>query len=230
LLTDLDADELAAWRHAARVAQLRLWRTGSARLRKWTSGTSLRITVTDPSAPPKPSAAKDTAKQQRQDEDASDRHPDFIGRAVRVPLKVPVDPHPLVVEMRDGMARRGADRWRPYGHRGYVPDWIPDVPRQTSGRMLRIWQGILDETAFRGYRVMVDGQRRAHVVIEANQAAFAVTQQGLWLRLRPEPRPYERGAPRPWDGFCSDDAQLPTAMVMPSRSTPAGASRAPPNS
>ncbi len=93
LLTDLDADELAAWRHAARVAQLRLWRTGSARLCKWTFGTSLRITA--------------------------------------------VAPHPLVVEMREGMARRDADRWRPYGHRGYVPDWIPDVPRQKSGRIVR---------------------------------------------------------------------------------------------
>ena len=137
LLTDLDADELAAWRHAARVAQLRLWRTGSARLCKWTFGTSLRITVTDPSAPPKPSVAKDTTSQQRLDEDTSDRRPDFIGRTVRVPSKLSVAPHPLVVEMREGMARRDADRWRPYGHRGYVPDWIPDVPRQKSGRIVR---------------------------------------------------------------------------------------------
>jgi hypothetical protein len=75
------------------------------------------------------------------------RAPGFPGRAVRVPSKLPADPHPLLVEMQEGMARREADRWRRYG-RAYVQDWIPDVPRQKTGRMLRIWQAILDEAAF----------------------------------------------------------------------------------
>lgn len=75
--------------------------------------------------------------------------------------------------------------------RAFVPEWIPDVPRQKTGRMLRIWQAILDEARFRGYRVRVGGQRGGeHVTIEAGRDEIRLTsggtQNGLWLRLHPE--------------------------------------------
>lgn len=187
LLEGLKPDELKAWRHAARTAQLRLLRAGTARLSKWTSGNSLRISVSDPTAPPKPPRQTSSPKPAPKSQD----HGDFIGRGVRVPSKLPKVPHALVVEMQDGMARRDADRWRPYHSRAFVPDWIPDVPRQKTGRMLRIWQAILDEAGFRGYRVRIGGQRRGeHVTIEASRDEFKLTgggtQNGLWLKFHPE--------------------------------------------
>jgi hypothetical protein len=164
-----------------------------------------------PVRPTEPSVAKDVAGRGQRDTETSDGREDFAGRTVRVPSKLPTDPHPLLVEMQEGMARRDADRWRPYG-RAYVQDWIPDVPRQKTGRMLRIWQAILDEATIRGYRFRVGGQRGAYVAIEAGRDEFAVTSggthHGLWLRLRHEPRPYEHGAPRSRDEHWSDSAEL----------------------
>ena len=142
VLDDLAADDLAAWRHAAKVAQLRLWRAGSARLTKWTSGNALRISVIDPAAPPE--AKHETKLAERVPE--SHHRDDFMGRAVRVPSKLPKDLHPVVRQMQQGMARRDAERCLPYHSRSFVPDWIPDVPRQKASRMLRIWQAIVDET------------------------------------------------------------------------------------
>jgi hypothetical protein len=218
VLNDLDVDELAEWRHAARVAQLRLWRTGSARLRRWTQGTTLGISVIDPSAPPKPPRTKGSATRKRPDVEVSGGRQDFTGRTVRVPSRLPVDPDPLVVEMKEGMERRDADRWRPYGQRAFVREWIPDVPRQKSGRMLRIWQGIVDEATFRGYRVRVGGDRGTHVAIVAGRDEFAATsggtQHGLWLRLRPDPAPYEHGAPRSRDVHWSDSPEQPLELQL----------------
>jgi hypothetical protein len=154
-LTNLEVSELAAWRHAARAAQLRLWRTGSARLRRRTNGTTLWIPVTGPSASPKPTVAKEAAERDRRE----GTPPTDAGILPAGPFgcrqSCLFSPIPLIVETREGMARRDADRWRPYGHRVFVQDWIPDVPRQKTGRMLRIWQGIVDEAAFR------DGGRRS---------------------------------------------------------------------
>ncbi|MFI9455021.1 hypothetical protein [Amycolatopsis sp. NPDC052450] len=186
VLPDLEPDELAAWRHAARTAQLRLLRAGTARLSKWTSGNTLRISVVDPSAPPKPISEVTSEPPAAESRD----HSDFVGRSIRVPSKLPKVLHSLVVEMQDGMTRLEADRWRPYHSRRFVPDWIPDVPRQKSGRMLRIWQAILDEAGFRGYRVWAGGQRGEYVTLEAGPDYFRLTsggsQNGLWLRLRAE--------------------------------------------
>jgi hypothetical protein len=81
-----------------------------------------------------------------------------------------------------------------------VPEWIPDVPRQKIGRTLRIWQAILDETAFRGYEVWVRGRRGGeYLTIEAGRDEFILvtggTQNGLWLRLHPDERRHSRKDP-----------------------------------
>jgi hypothetical protein len=196
VLDNLDSEDLAAWRRAARTAQLRLLRAGSARLSKRTSDNTLRISLIDPTAPPKP------RRQASPTVPASDsRHrDDLVGRTIRVPSKLPEDPHPLVAEMQEGMMRRDADRWRPHHSRAFVPDWIPDVPRQKTGRMLRIWQAILDEAKFRDYQVRIGGQRRGEcVTIEAGWDGFSLvsggTQNGLWLRLHPDERSHSRKDP-----------------------------------
>ncbi|UJW35175.1 hypothetical protein L3Q67_16150 [Saccharothrix sp. AJ9571] len=214
VLNDLAPEELAAWRRAARTAQLRLWRVGSARLSKWTSEDTIRISLTDPTAPPKPSRQTSPATPE------PDSRPkgDFVGRAIRVPSKLPKVPHPLVTEMQEGMKRREADRWRPYHSRAFVPDWIPDVPRQKAGRMLRIWQAILDEAKFRDYRVRVGGQRRGeYVTIEASwDDEFSLigggTQNGLWLRLHSDDRRHGRKDPAWSDAEGNPLEQQLTAM------------------
>jgi hypothetical protein len=113
LLEDLTPDELKAWRHAARTAQLRLLRAGTVRLSKWTSGNSLRISVSNPTAPPKTPRQTSSPKPTPKSQD----HGDFVGREIRVSSKLPKVPHALIVEMQDGMARRDADRWRPHHSR-----------------------------------------------------------------------------------------------------------------
>ena len=84
MLDDLTVDELASWRHAAKVAQLRLWRA----LSKWTEGNSLRISVIDPTAPQKPKRETKLAEPAPQDHGRDD----FMGRTVRVPSKLPARP------------------------------------------------------------------------------------------------------------------------------------------
>ncbi|MGI5180135.1 hypothetical protein ACQEVZ_27795 [Dactylosporangium sp. CA-152071] len=46
VISDVGAEEFAAWRHAVKVAQLRLLRAGRQRLTRWTAGGELRLQLT----------------------------------------------------------------------------------------------------------------------------------------------------------------------------------------
>ncbi|MGH3758435.1 hypothetical protein [Actinophytocola sp.] len=195
LLKGLSREELLAWRHAARVAQLRLWRVGTARLQKWTDGDSLRIVVTDPTAKPADCKVATTAANPVAEGKREPRAPeDLLGRAVRVPAKLPAQPYPLVEALRKGLEARERDWWRAEWQRSRVEDWIPDVPRQKKGRVLRILQAIIAEAEFRGYRVRKAGHvRDGYLEISIGwddefPFTFGGTTHGLWLRLQPPGR------------------------------------------
>jgi hypothetical protein len=191
-LEDLDDEELAAWRRASKIVQLRLLRVGHERLHR-NSGPGrldLRLTRTDREE----SAAARGYEQWSPPPPVVPRTAEFVGRTVPVRSQVS-KPHPLLEQLESALdwpQQSRQDRW------GGYPSPSPQRPLQ---RMRRIWQAIISEALFRGYSVEFahnrrDAYDRGQLIIEIGQDQFPLDLYGdrtTPLRLRiTEPQPQRR--------------------------------------
>ncbi|MDZ5447388.1 site-specific integrase [Micromonospora sp. 4G57] len=176
-LEGLDKESLAAWRHAAKVAKLRLLRAGPQRLRTWSSpgGMSLLLVEVDrqgvessPLAPPD-QPTREWAPPPR----PRPRTQELLGRIVPVPSTVR-RPHQLVQDLTDAL---DYPERMIYQHRPYL---MPNKRRPVQ-RMRQIWQAIITEAEFRGYETLFRHNRRDHY--DSGQ---------LILRIDWEPFPFLR--------------------------------------
>src|SRR5436305_664332 len=139
----VDEAELAAWRHASKVAYLRLLRVGHERLHRSSRPGSLHLYLQRIDEKPPELTAEERQARIRDwaPKPVLPRTAEFLGRVVPVPSKV-TNPHPVVEKLVDGLfvpdrLIYGPDSWR-VPRRGY-----PLV------KMRRIWQAIITEAEFR---------------------------------------------------------------------------------
>lgn len=205
-LKGLSQEELAAWQHASKIAYLRLLRAGRTRLSRHVGSEPgsyfLHLDEVRAGRPGAPVVDEDDDEDDDEDslpyEDREflyDRpeprreRPDFSHRRVRVPSALPANPHPWVVKMRTGIDVLTRNEWiRNRWDREYVESWVPQVPRQKAGRVLRIWQAILVEAEARGYGITESGWRNdlaIALVVEHDEHPVQIggSKDGLWLRL-----------------------------------------------
>lgn len=201
-LIGLSREELAAWQHASKVAYLRLLRAGRTRLSRHLGSERgsyflhLDEVRADHSDAPMAEDADDEDSlpyEEREflyDPPEPERErPDFSGRRIHVRSALPAKPHPWVVKMRAGIDMLIESEWiRNRWDRPYVESWVPRVPRQKAGRVLRIWQAILVEAEARGYGITESGWRNDMaivLVVEHDEYPVQVggSKDGLWLRL-----------------------------------------------
>ncbi len=156
-LDDLAEDELAAWRHASKVAYLRLLRVGHERLHRSGAPGSLHLYLERvDETPPEPDPEELEARiRDWTPKPILPRTAEFLGRAVPAPTKV-TSPHPLVEKLVDGLF--GPDRMI-YGS-DY--SWRAPRPGYPLVKMRRIWQAIINEAEFRGYSVHFECERRSY--------------------------------------------------------------------
>lgn len=151
-LVGLDEEELAAWRRASKIVQLRMLRAGHERLRRRSGPGRLTLYLTRTDIPPpraRPPAARQAVAV------AVPRTAEFLGRRVRVPARVTA-PDPLLAELEASLD------WPERSMRLRWGGWDPVSPRCPVQRMRRIWQGIVNEARHRGYSVRVTHDRRDH--------------------------------------------------------------------
>ena len=200
-LQDLDDEELAAWRRAAKTAQLRLLRAGHERLRRHGGPGQLKLYLVRTDR-----KAADTAGTWSPPEPVRPRTVEFVGRRVPVPSKVD-QPHPMLERLEEAMD------WPERMQRGRWNSWSPMSPRRPAQRMRRIWQAIIDEALFRGYAVAFAHNRRDHfdrgqLVTEIGWDRFPLDLYGdRTTRLRlliADPHRRRRG-----DGTWTDSAEHP---------------------
>lgn len=173
LSIEADAAVLADWRHAAKVAKLRLLRAGSQRLRSLSAPGKFSVWLVE---------VDDNGDEVRQVANLyvppprpRPRTEEFRGRMVPVPSTVKT-PHAIVDELIEALDRpdRLIYQYRPYlmPHRQY--------PKQ---RMRRIWQAIVCEAAFRGYETFFqlarrDQYARGELVVRIDRDEFPLDLYG----------------------------------------------------
>jgi hypothetical protein len=150
-MEDLGLEELAAWRRASKVLQLRLLRVGHERLQRYSGPgwLGLRLTRTDRDEP----ESAPNYPQWTPPPPVLPRTSEFVGRTVPVPSAVS-KPHPLVADLVtavDWPEEYARKRWGA---------WRTPSPRRPLQRMRRIWQAIINEALFRGYSVELAHNRR----------------------------------------------------------------------
>jgi len=155
-LVDLDAADLAAWRRAAKVAQLRLLRVGRQRLHRWTGdgGLTLKLGLL-----PEPDADDDELTHTEIEQmlrvstppPVLPRPAELRGRRVPIPSKE-ASTDPRGEELIRALQRQDQ---RLYGVRyQFMARKKPIV------RMRRLWQAIINEARYRGYEVYVRQEHR----------------------------------------------------------------------
>ncbi|MEV2241070.1 hypothetical protein [Micromonospora sp. NPDC049891] len=157
-LEGLDEESLIAWRHAAKVAKLRLLRAGPQRLRSWSSpgGMSLLLVEVDrqgvesPALTPPDQPTRQWVPPPR----PRPRTQEFLGRIVPVPSTVR-RPHPIVQDLTEAL---DFPERMIYQHRPYL---MPNKRRPVQ-RMRQIWQAVITEAEFRGYETLFRHNRRDH--------------------------------------------------------------------
>jgi hypothetical protein len=204
---DVDEEESAAWRHASKVAYLRLLRVGHERLHRSSRPGSLhlyleRIDQTPPEPDPEELAAR---RRDWTPKPVRPRTAEFLGRVVPVPSKV-TNPHPLVEQLVDGLHL--PDRLI------YGPDYSWRAPRRGYPlvKMRRIWQAIINEAKFRGYSVDFERERgnydHGKLVVRIDWDAFPLALYGgrgkpLTLRIT-ERHPQRRRGYDSWTDSADD--------------------------
>lgn len=183
LVVEDDERVLTAWRHAAKVAQLRLLRAGTERLRsRSTPGTlTLRLVEVDAHGDERrPQGTRRTAAPPPRPEP---RTSELRGRLVPVPSSVR-KPDPLVDQLVRGLENPERMTYRS------TPYLMPN-PRRPLQRMRRIWQAIITEASFRGYQSSFRHHPRDHfdrgqLVLHINRDEFPIElygERGHPLRL-----------------------------------------------
>ncbi|MFY1668546.1 hypothetical protein ACN27G_01100 [Plantactinospora sp. WMMB334] len=208
-LKGIDEEELAAWRHASKVAYLRLLRAGHERLHRSSKPGSLnlyleRVDEKQPEPDPEELAAR---MREWAPKPVLPRTTEFLGRVVPVPSRV-TSVHPLVEQLVDGL--HVSDRMT------YGPDYSWRAPRRQYPlvKMRRIWQAIVNEAEFRGYSVHFEREARYYdhgkLVVRIGRDDFPLSLYGtrgkpLTLRMT-ERHPHRRRGYDSWTG--SDDDPL----------------------
>jgi hypothetical protein len=176
VLTNLEPDELAAWRRASKVAYLRLLRAGHERLERSGQPGGLHLVLKRLDEKP---AATDPAQQVslwKAPQPTVPRTAEFLDRAVPVPSKV-TNPHPIVEQLTQALDRTdrliyGADfRWR------------ATRPGYPLVKMRQIWQALINEATFRGYTVHFslehrDRYEQGKLVVEIGRDEFPIVLYG----------------------------------------------------
>lgn len=204
-LEGIDDGELTAWRHASKVAYLRLLRAGHERLHRTSRPGSLHLYLERVDEKPPEPDPEELAARMRElaPKPVLPRTSEFLGRVVPVPSKV-AKPHPLVEQLVDGL--HASDR------RIYGPDYSWRTPRHQYplGKMRRIWQAIINEAEFRGYSVHVERDRgyydHGKLVVRIGWDDFPLSLYGtrgkpLTLRMT-ERHPHRR---RGYDSWADSD-------------------------
>jgi hypothetical protein len=201
VLNGLDAEELAAWRHASKVAYLRLLRAGHERLQRFGQPGTLHLVlkrIDEKPAPPDP--AKLAALREQAPKRIVPRTAEFLDRVVPVPSKV-TNPHPIVEQLVQALDR--TDKWI------YGPDfnWRAPRPGYPLVKMRRIWQALITEATFRGYSVRFSLENRDHydrgnLVIDIDRDGFPIALYGdrrhtLTLTIK-EKHPHRRRGYDSW--------------------------------
>ncbi|WP_434742729.1 hypothetical protein [Micromonospora sp. SH-82] len=177
-LEALDEVTLAGWRHAAKVARLRLLRAGPQRLRTWSSpgGMSLLLVEVDrqgvesPVMPPPETPTRQWVAPPR----PRPRTREFLGRVVPVPSTVR-RPHPIVEDLTEALD---------YPERMIYQDRPYLMPRRRPmQRMRQIWQAIITEAEFRGYETLFQHNRRdhydrGHLILRIDREDFPIQLSG----------------------------------------------------
>jgi hypothetical protein len=156
VLDGLNGEELAAWRHASKVAYLRLLRAGHERLQRFGQPGTLHLVLKrldEKPAPPDP--AKLAALRGQAAKRPLPRTAEFLDRAVPIPSKV-TTPHPIVEQLVQALDR--TDKWI------YGPDfsWRAPRPGYPLVKLRRIWQALITEATYRGYAVRFSLDNRDH--------------------------------------------------------------------
>jgi hypothetical protein len=210
-VSERDGEDLAAWRHAAKVAQLGLLRAGRERLR-WSSpapGTFTLVLVEldadgreqRPTRPkPRPAGPPSSPPV------LTPRTGEFRGRKVPVPSTLR-SPDPIVDQLADALEH--PDRMIYGFERTVVP--IRQYPVQ---RMRKIWQAIITEARFRGYKASfrhdrTDRYSHGQLLVTIGPDDFPLELYGkiskpLCLRVRAQ-HPKRRRGFETW----TDSPQLP---------------------
>ena len=170
-LVGLDDEELAAWRRASKIVQLRMLRAGHERLRRRSGPGRLTLYLTRTDIPP-PRARPPAARLPMAV--AVARTAEFTGRRVRVPARV-TTPDPLLAELEAWLD------WPERSMRVRRGGWDPVSPRCPVQRMRRIWQAIINEARHRGYSVRVTHDRRDHT--DRGQLVVAIGRDEFPLSL-----------------------------------------------
>lgn len=207
-LEGVDEDELVAWRHASKVAYLRLLRVGHERLHRSSGLGSLhlylqRVDEQRPESDPEELAAR---MREWAPKPVLPRTAEFLGRVVPVPSKV-TNPHPLVEQLVDGL--HAPDRMI----YGIDYSWRAPSRQYPLVKMRRIWQAIINEAEFRGYSVDFERERgnydHGKLVVRIGRDEFPLSlygTRGKPLTLRTTERhPHRR---RGYDGW-TDSADDP---------------------
>jgi hypothetical protein len=149
---------LAAWRRAAKVAQLRLLRAGPQRLRSWSTPEKVMLLLAEVdgrgSEVPRAAPAEPSSRTWVPPPRPRPRTQEFLGRVVPVPSSLR-RPHPIVDELTEAVdfPDRVINLYRSYP--------MPSS-RRPMQRMRKIWQAIITEAQFRGYEVEFRHYRRDH--------------------------------------------------------------------
>jgi hypothetical protein len=102
VLEGMDEDSLAAWRRAAKVAQLRLLRAGPQRLRSWSTPGKVMLFLAEVdgrgSEVPRAAPAEPSSRTCVPPPRPRPRTQEFLGRVVPVPSSLR-RPHPIVEEL-----------------------------------------------------------------------------------------------------------------------------------
>ncbi|MFV2019249.1 hypothetical protein [Micromonospora sp. LOL_023] len=206
-LDGVDEEELAAWRHASKVAYLRLLRAGHERLHRSSGPGSVHLYLEQiDEEPPEPDPEELAARMRESaPEPVLPRTAEFLGRTVPVPSKV-TNPHPLVEQLVNGL--HASDR------RIYGPDYSWRVPRRRYPllKMRRIWQALINEAQFRGYSVHFEPERdyydNGKLVVRIGWDDFPLALYGergkpLTLRMA-ERHPHRRRGYETWTDSDND--------------------------
>jgi len=186
-LTGLTAEERAAWQRAGKTAQLRLWRVGRTKLIRYSTPDALSFRLVEESTDRPQLGADDPAKHAPWQPPPRKPPPDYSERVVRVPSRIR-EMHQLVKRVQEAFER--LDKFDPFRlGRSYRPEsWLPDVPENKRGRVLRIWQAFIDEALYREWRVWEAGHRSSSAVtVDLGRESYPITllgsHAGLWLRI-----------------------------------------------
>lgn len=168
VLKGLSAEERAEWRRAAKVAYLRLHRVGREQLSIWSKDEEIHIRLLQDRV----AIANDDDADWSHPPPVLPRTAEFRGRKVPVPSKL-TKPHPLVERLVEASDVDGRFERR----RGYAAPGR----RRPAQRMRRIWQAIIVEAEFRGYRASLEHSRRD--IYDTGQLVISIGRDDIPLVL-----------------------------------------------